>query len=100
MFTTAGMARFAASLNEEIFFASPSGEASRMVTTLPRGLHDRRSGRRVVITNRPATQTVAVWQNTSHSLRIIGADEGTGRLECFFRLDRSACSAQSWTPIS
>jgi hypothetical protein len=60
MFTTAGIARFAASLNEEIFFASPWGAASRMVTTPPRGAHPRRSGRSVLTTNSAATHTVAV----------------------------------------
>jgi hypothetical protein len=45
-----------------------------MVTTPPREFHVRRSGRSVVTTKSAATHTVAVWQKTSHSLRIIGAE--------------------------
>src|SRR5688572_19356090 len=84
MFTTAGMARLAASLKDETLRTSGSGGASRIVTTLPRPLHARRSGRSVMTTKSAATHTVAVWQNVSQSLRIIGEEAAASSARMLF----------------
>ena len=70
IFTTAGMALRAASLNEVTAGTGDGGSCSFTVTTLLRAFQVRSSGRRVETTNSTARQIVAVWVKTSQSLRI------------------------------
>jgi hypothetical protein len=72
MFTTAGIALFAATFRLPVAGLPPCvSAASRIVITLPLG-RDKltRSGRSVVTTNRTARQIVTAWENINQNLRM------------------------------
>src|SRR6266850_590885 len=72
MLTTDGIALRAAPLNDvtALWLTGSCGCGSLIVTTLPRGFQESRSGRSVETTNSAARQMVAVWQKVSQSLRM------------------------------
>src|SRR6266404_3083718 len=83
MFTTEGMAFFAAGLSEVMLARFPDPSAASRTVTMPppRALHETRSGRRVTTTNNAARLIVTAWENMSQNLRMKAnlGREGTQR---------------------
>ena len=104
MFTTAGIARLRGVAERRDLLRLRPRAALRGSSRRCRA-ESTRAGRAAasMTTNSTATQTVAVWQKTSHSLRIIwaGARGDPLRLECVLSAGSLAdATQQSWTPTS